>query len=172
MEQLIIRTLEPHDWPAWRAIRLRSLADSPDAFGSTLAEEQARPAETWAARLSAAAASGNDRPLVAEAGGVPVGLLWAKRDAADAAVVNLFQVWVAPESRGCGVGTSLLREAIRWARSTDARAVQLGVAQGDTPAMRLYARAGFRPVGAPEPLRPGSVLLSQAMRLALDVGEP
>lgn len=172
MDPYTIRTLEAHDWPAWRAIRLRSLADSPDAFGSMLAEEQARPADAWAARLAAAAVSGRDRPLVAEAGGSPVGLLWAKRDAADASVVNLFQVWVAPEWRGRGVGASLLHEAIRWARSTGALAVQLGVASGDTPAMRLYARAGFRPVGAPEPLRPGSVLLSQAMRLALDVGEP
>ncbi|GAB3403439.1 GNAT family N-acetyltransferase [Massilia agilis] len=167
MDPYIIRPLEPHDWPAWRDMRLRSLADSPDAFGSTLAEEQPRPADVWAARLAAAAVSGRDRPLVAEVDGAAVGLLWAKVDAADESVVNLFQVWVAPEGRGRGVGASLLREAIHWARSTGAGAVQLGVTQGDTPAQRLYARAGFRPVGAPEPLRPGSPLLSQAMRLAL-----
>lgn len=168
MDPYTIRLLEPHDWPAYRQMRLRSLADSPDAFGSTLAEEQARPADAWAARLAAAAVSGRDRPLVAEAAGAPVGLLWAKVDATDASVVNLFQVWVAPEGRGCGVGASLLHEAILWARSANARSVQLGVTQGDTPAVRLYARAGFRPFGAPEPLRPGSPLLSQPMRLALE----
>jgi hypothetical protein len=33
--------------------------------------------------------------------------------------------------------------------------------------MRLYARAGFKPVGEPESLRPGSEVMSQRMRLAL-----
>lgn len=165
---LVIRPMEAHDWPKYRQARLGSLADSPDAFGSTLAAEQDRTPDAWVAQLSAAAVSGQDCPLIAELAGVVVGLVWAKVDATNASAVNVFQMWVAPESRGRGVAATLLREAIKWARSKRARVVQLGVTCGDTSAVRLYLREGFQAVGSPEPLRSGSPLLSQTMRLAID----
>lgn len=166
-DTLVIRTLAPQDWPTYREVRLRSLADSPDAFCSSLAEEGQRTPEAWEARLLAAAVSGRDYPLVAELASAAVGLLYAKVDGADESVVNLFQVWVAPESRGHGVGAALLREAIRWARSRGARVVRLSVTSGDTPAVRLYVREGFRDVGTPVPRNPGSPLLEQTMQLAI-----
>lgn len=165
---LAIRTLAPHDWPIYRDMRLRSLADSPDAFGSTLAEEKDRTPEEWAARLAAAAESGKANPIIAEDAGAPVGLAWLKQDATNSAIVYVFQVWVAPESRGRGVATSLIREAINWAKARSARFVELGVTCGDTAARRLYAREGFRNVGMPQPRRADSALLEQMMRLVLD----
>jgi GNAT superfamily N-acetyltransferase len=164
---LAIRPFEAHEWPKYRELRLRSLADSPDAFGSTLASEQDRSPDDWAARLSAAAVSVQDYPLVADLAGVAVGLVWAKVDATNPSLVNVFQVWVAPESRGRGVAAALLREAINWARSRNARVVQLGVTCGDTSAARLYAREGFQDFGPPEPRRPGSPMLEQTMRLEI-----
>ncbi|SFV12903.1 GNAT family N-acetyltransferase [Pseudoduganella namucuonensis] len=160
-----IRQLAAHEWPAYRDIRLRSLAESPEAFGSTLAAEEVRAPEAWAARLAAAVVSGQDCPLIAESGGAPVGLLWAKVDAGDPAIVNLFQMWVAPECRGHGVAAALLRESVAWARSRRALVVQLDVTCGDTSAARLYVREGFQPHGAPQP-RPGTALFEQTMRLA------
>ena len=162
-----IRRLEAHEWQTHREIRLRALADAPDAFGTTLAEAQARGADAWAARLSVTADSGRDFPLIAERDGAAVGLLWAMVDEADSTMVEVFQVWVDPESRGLGIAAALLREAIAWAKSKDARVVQLGVTCGDTPALRLYRRAGFQDVGLPEPLRPGSPLFGQTMTLMI-----
>jgi GNAT superfamily N-acetyltransferase len=164
---LSIRILGPEDWPQYRDARLRALADSPDAFAFTVAQARDLPADTWAARLAAAAVSGQDCPLAAEIGGEVAGLLWAKVDGAAPDVVNLFQMWVAPESRGRGIAAALLREAIDWAKSKNARFIHLGVTSADTPAMRLYLRAGFRNAGPTEPLRAGSPLLSQPMRLDL-----
>lgn len=171
-ESLVIRPLAPHEWPVYRAIRLRSLADSPDAFATTLAEQEAHGPETWAARLSAAAASCKDCPLIAECSSEPAGLVWAKVDAADDSVVNIFQMWVSPESRGRGVAAALLDEAIAWARSRKARAVQLSVTCGNSSAVRLYERAGFKNDGPPQPRGPASPLFEQAMRLALDPAGP
>jgi ribosomal protein S18 acetylase RimI-like enzyme len=162
-----IRTLSPEDWAIYRAIRLRALQDSPDAFATTFAEQQTRSDESWSGRLAAAAMSGSDHPLVAQCDGNPVGLAWAKADAADPSVVEIFQVWVAPGARGKGIAAGLLRESVHWARTRGARAVTLDVTQGDTPAVRLYLREGFRDVGEPFPFRRGSALLSQAMRLDL-----
>jgi ribosomal protein S18 acetylase RimI-like enzyme len=162
-----IRTLEAFEWAQYREVRLRSLAESPNAFGSTLAAEQERSEEAWAARLSSAAVSGQDCPLIAEQDCMVIGLVWAKVDSSDDSAVNVFQMWVAPEYRGRGIGSMLLHEAVAWARHHNARSVQLGVACGDTSAVRLYVRAGFKVIGAPEPLRPGSEILAQSMQLLL-----
>jgi GNAT superfamily N-acetyltransferase len=163
-----IRTLHPDDWPVYRDLRLAALAESPQAFGSTLAEEAARPDDAWAARL-AAPALGDYRhawPFCAELDGTPAGLAWVKLDAPDAAGASLYQVWVAPHARGRGVGAALLDAAIAWARVRRATALHLGVTAGGGAAARLYRRAGFLDVGAPVP-RAGTDLAEQAMVLAL-----
>lgn len=165
-----VRRFTPGEWPAYRALRLRSLADAPHAFGSSLALEQAWAHELWMARLMAAEVSGRDCPLVAEssaADGAMLGLLWAKCDAADAGIVNLFQMWVAPEARGRGAASALVDEALSWARAIGARLVRLGVVVDNQAAIRLYLRKGFRNTGVPAPIRPGSALLEQTMRLTL-----
>ena len=165
-----IRRFVPHEWPAYRALRLRSLADAPHAFGSSLDAEEAWAHELWMARLTAAAVSGRDCPLVAESSGpdgAMLGLVWAKCDAEDAGIVNLFQMWVARSARGRGVAAALLDEAVAWAHSIQARIVQLGVVCSNEPAIQLYVRKGFRDVGVPEPIRPGSALLEQTMHLEL-----
>ena len=171
-----IRRFGPHEWAAYRTLRLRSLADAPNAFGSSLAAEEAWRPELWMARLTAAEVSGRDCPLVAESAhsagsagtaDAMLGLLWAKCDAEDAGIVNLFQMWVAPEARGRGVAAALLDEALAWARSIGAHLVQLGVVCDNSAAMQLYTRTGFHKVGTPEPIRPGSELLEQTMHLSL-----
>lgn len=81
--------------------------------------------------------------------------------------VNLYQMWVAPAHRGVGIGAMLLERVVDWARNMGRRQVTLGATHGDNAASRLYARAGFVPVGDPEPLRPDSDLKRQVMRLNL-----
>jgi ribosomal protein S18 acetylase RimI-like enzyme len=151
-------------------LRLRALRDSPDAFGSTFAREADRSDGDWTSRLVLGAASPRDLPLIAEWDREPVGLAWARIDELEPDAAHLYQMWVAPQQRGSGIGTALLAAAIEWARSAHARFVVLGVTCGNTSAVRLYSRAGFAPIGEPQPLRAGSRLLSQSMRLALQAG--
>jgi GNAT superfamily N-acetyltransferase len=167
---LTVRKYESSEWPLYRDLRLRALSQSPDAFGSTLAAEQGRSADDWAARLAAGSTSGLDLPLLAQANGHGAGLAWAQVDASNPSVLNLYQMWVAPEYRGQGLGRMLLRAAIDWARARHAHAMHLGARRGDTPAMRLYTREGFRPLCHGEPLRPGSSPLFQDMWLPLYEG--
>jgi GNAT superfamily N-acetyltransferase len=162
-----VRRLAPHEWPLYRELRLSALADSPEAFGGTLSEEQARTDAEWANRLE----SGNDPrwnlPLIGEVGAEAIGLAWGRIEISSADVANLYQMWVAPKCRGRGAGRLLLETVIEWARAQNARYLDLGVTSGDTPAMRLYLHAGFKPIGELQALRPGSGLWAQPMRLEL-----
>jgi GNAT superfamily N-acetyltransferase len=160
-----VRTFASHEWRSYRDLRLRALAESPDAFGSTLALEQDRSEEDWSERLTRGTTSGTDLPLVAEVNGQAVGLAWARIDASDPAIGHLYQMWVAPGFRGLGAGRLLLSAAIDWARAANVRALDLGVTTGNTSAERLYTRAGFKSLGDPHPLRPDTALVEHTMRL-------
>ncbi len=60
---------------------------------------------------------------------------------------HLLNLCVAPEEQGRGLGAILLRHVIRQAERLGAEAVFLEVRPSNTPALRLYYRAGFNQVG-------------------------
>jgi len=165
-----IRTLAEHEWDIYKDLRLAALAESPDAFGSTFAKEVQRSNAEWANRLASGVNSSWDFPIVAEIDGQPIGLAWGRIEESNPAVANLYQVWVHPNYRRLGAGHLLLEAVTTWAIGNHVHFLELGVTCGDTPAMRLYTRAGFEPVGQPHPIRPGAELLSQQMQLKLKRG--
>src|SRR3970282_2118821 len=57
----------------------------------------------------------------------------------------IFDVWVAPDHRGTGIGKSLVTWAIDWARGRGYRKIKLEVAESNPRARRLYEEIGFRP---------------------------
>jgi GNAT superfamily N-acetyltransferase len=147
-------------WETWREIRLRSLRDSPDAFGSTY-EREAEFAEThWRQRL--------DGPgpcvLVTSAGDpVAMGAGWCHEPGR----LMVVAMWTDPRVRGRGLGTRVLDEIVGWARQRDLRP-ELWVADGNPAARLVYERYGFVADGEAAPLREGSAL--QMRRLVLPDG--
>jgi GNAT superfamily N-acetyltransferase len=164
---ITVRKFEAAEFSSYRSLRLSALEESPDAFGSTLGAEQLRTTEEWAARLQGGCNSGLDLPLIGQVGATAAGLAWGKVERSDRTIVHLYQMWVAPEFRGRGIARLLLRTIVAWAASLEARSVHLGVACGQSSAMRLYVSEGFVPFGQVEPLRAGSALLSQRMRFQI-----
>jgi GNAT superfamily N-acetyltransferase len=162
-----IRCLAEHEWAIYKDLRLAALAESPDAFGSTFAKEAQRSDAEWANRLTSGVNSSWDFPIVAEIDRQPIGLAWGRIEESNPTVANLYQVWVHPNYRRLGTGQLLLEAVTTWATGKQAHFLELGVTRGDTPAMRLYTRAGFEPVGQPQPIRPGAELLGQRMQLKL-----
>ena len=75
-----------------RTIRLRALADAPDAFASTHAEVAARPPEIWPKQLQEIAT------FVAVHDGKDVGLVRCASDAHHQDTAWLISMWVAPEA--------------------------------------------------------------------------
>ena len=125
-----------------RTIRLRALADAPDAFGSTYAEVAVRPLEIWPKQLQEIAT------FVAVKGAEDVGLVRCASDEQNDETAWLISMWVAPEARGQGVGDALIDAVIECARSSGAIRLLLDVGDHNEQAIALYARKGFEPSGA------------------------
>jgi ribosomal protein S18 acetylase RimI-like enzyme len=164
-----VRPLRSEEWQAYRDLRLRALRDSPMAFGSTFEVESVKSDAYWEAKLASAVASPHQLPLVAEHDSRFVGLVWGWIDPERSDVAHVIQMWVAPEARGQGYGARLMERVLDWARSAAVQSVQLRVTLGATSAVRLYRRLGFEPSGELEPLRPGSIELTQPMLLKLNL---
>ena len=143
----IIR-MQPDDWERVRPVRLRALADTPDAFGSTLAREEAFGETDWRERLN-----GDDRItfLATTTAGDDVGLIGSAPYDGHA---GLFSMWVAPEARGAGVGGALVDAVVAWAESQGHAKVLLDVGDNNAPAIALYASKGFEPNGVAGTLSP------------------
>lgn len=144
---LRIERVRREDHEVYRTVRLAALADTPSAFGSTLAGESALDEAAWLDR-AVGSASGSTRALfLARQGADVVGLGGGYRDQPDAASVEVFSVWTSPEVRRQGVGALLVATIIDWARATGASSVGLWVTEGNAAAIGLYDKLGFRPTG-------------------------
>jgi len=135
---ITVRKFEVTESLIYRNLRLSALEESPAAFSSNLIAEQSRTDDEWASRLRIASNSGFDLALIGYVGAQAAGLAWGKVDSSDSTIVNVYQMWVAPECRGRGLARLLLRSIVDWAVSLRARSLQLGAVCDDSPAMRLY----------------------------------
>lgn len=131
-----IRRLAADDIDVLRAIRLQALRTDPDAFGSTLEREQGRSADDWMWWVSRCATFvAEDEGAIGLAGGIP------DEERLDVAV--LISMWVAPSSRGRGVGRALVEAVVEWATAERRTCVELHVIEGNEEAIALYEKCGF-----------------------------
>ncbi len=122
----------PDDWRDWRSIRLRALAESPSAFGSTLAREQEFAEADWRERTSSSA-------LVYDEG-VPVAMGAGFED--EPGQMMVVAMWTEPDCRGQGLGGRVLDAIVSLARSRHL-VPHLFLMPGNGVAGRLYERHGF-----------------------------
>ena len=141
--------LHPTDWKRFREIRLCALADTPDAFGSTLEVEEHHPDSEWIYRLERHDAA---TFVAVDEYGLDCGLAVAAPYDDEA---GLYAMWVAPSARQSGVGAMLVSSVIEWSRSRGFSTLLLDVGNANEPAIALYSSMGFQPTGKagslPEP---------------------
>ena len=163
-----ITKLVEKDWKTYRALRLESLKDSPDSFGSTLERETEFTEKDWKSRLMPSKDPVHVLPLVALSNGKPVGLASGAVHAREATTAHIYQMWVLKSHRGLGIGRSLLNRIKAWASELQLESLSLAVTISNTEAISIYQSAGFVSFGRPQPLREGSELLVQPMVLELN----
>lgn len=160
-----IRSVQPDEWERVRDLRLRALADAPDAFGATIEHEREGTEDFWRAWVSGWEGSTNAM-TVAEADGEWVGMAVGSRSG-DEPDAHLYGMWVEPERRGGGIGSDLVEAVVGWARSWGAASVVLGVTETNAAAAGFYEHLGFEDTGGRHQLREGSELAVRILRRRL-----
>jgi RimJ/RimL family protein N-acetyltransferase len=164
---ITVALLTPSDVDEYRRVRLRALAEHPEAFRSDAEEEAARPLQWWKARLAPRTESQGAffgawtaaRRLVGTAGL----LLETRRKVSHTATI--VGMYVTPECTGQGLGARLLDACIDVARADPALEVlYLTVTSTNSSAIRLYERTGFVAYGLePRSMRLGDQTFDKLM---------
>jgi ribosomal-protein-alanine N-acetyltransferase len=82
--------------------------------------------------------------------------------------MQLVGMWVDPHRRRRGVARALIGQAVGWSSDHQARELIAWVAEPNAAARTLYARVGFEPAGARQPLPSNPAVEELLLRLPLD----
>lgn len=131
MHAIEIRTLTTADWELLRSVRFASLRDAPDAFTSTVEQEEHYAPEVWQLRTGTSAIAFSD--------GAPAGIVgWFRPDGTDHTV--LVGMWVHPEHRRRGIASGLVAHVVT---ATAGERLVLHVLPANEQARALYQASGF-----------------------------
>jgi GNAT superfamily N-acetyltransferase len=157
---LVVERADEGDWERVKNVRLAALAESPSAFGSTLAEEREYDEADWRdwCRDTATFLAFQDGAPI----GIAAGVTGTSRDER-----KLIAMWLHPGHRGRGVSAALLAAVRNWALHDGATTLMLWVTRSNHAAGKLYRRAGFVETGASKPLPSNPALIED--QLALDL---
>lgn len=136
-----VRRAGVRDAALLRAIRLESLRDTPEAYGSTY-EDSAR----WTPRQWRTVAARWNYYL-AERGGAVVGMASGGFNDAHPGTHWLYGMFVTPSARGTGVAAQLVEAVSAWARADGASALHLHVTESVSRARAFYEKVGFHATG-------------------------
>jgi len=153
-------------------------ADSPSAFGESLAEAQAMPMARWDGRARKLAEGGETVGFLAVEAGRTVGFIAGfvgqyrngsnHNDARD--TVTMARAWVDPQVRRKGVARALADAVESWACDRGAAVLEVQVTENNVPAIGFYKELGFADTGRREPLLSNPSLrihfLSRSLRCA------
>lgn len=181
---MVIRSVDKSDGPLLREVHLRMYADSPSAFGESLAEAQAMPMERWQGRARKLADGAETVGFLATEDsrtiGFIAGFVGQYRNGSTHSDVNdtvtMTRAWVDPQARRKGVGRALAEAVESWAGDKDARVLEVQVTENNASAVAFYKELGFADSGRREPLLSNPTLqiqfLSRPVKGALRPGQP
>ena len=140
-----IRRLTLTDAPTYRALRLRSFREHPEAFTTSYEELEQQSFADTEKRF----ASPQLKLWGAFDNGVLLGYVGLDRETRVKCrhKATLIGMYVAPEQSGRGIGRALVEALLADARESGLELIVLTVTQGNGRAAQLYEHCGFRSFG-------------------------
>lgn len=128
-----------------RNLRLRSLADAPEAMGGNYRSAERRAWARWEARTKSFARGEQSVMFVAEH---PHGRLMGSGGAITTLSslygdVELMWMWAEPQSRQQGIAGALLTQIEKWGQAVGHARMLLECGAGNQVATSLYSRRGY-----------------------------
>jgi GNAT superfamily N-acetyltransferase len=159
-----VRAVRGGDETCLRALRLRALTDSPEAFAAAAEQEAALPASHWAELARQSEAGEHLAIYVAIEGDRWLGMGAGRWHDRERGIAQLWGMWVDPRARRLGLGERLVDGVRGWAAARGARFLRLGVATRPGDPTPFYERLGFVPTGETrmmrtDPTRPAHFLV-------------
>jgi GNAT superfamily N-acetyltransferase len=149
----VVRSVAAGEARALRALRLRALADAPEAFASTHGDESMLDDGHWDQLVDDAVAGEQAAVAVAVDGTRWVGMAAGRWFDRDRGIAQLWGLWVDPTARGTGLSAALVGAVRGWAAAGGATFIRLGVIEPADELRRFYARLGFVALDDPVPMR-------------------
>jgi ribosomal protein S18 acetylase RimI-like enzyme len=144
---MTVRRLRADEAALFKTLRLRALADAPDAFAHTHAEISTKPEAYWQELTLSVTEPGRHVMFVAEVDDTPLGMAFGLVDREVPTRAHLGGMWVDPGARQRGCGRALSDAVIAWAQERGFAAIALWVTEGNKAAIMLYERLGFALTG-------------------------
>lgn len=151
MSEISVRVLDESEWPLYRDIRLRALAESPGSFTATLADEADRDEQFWRDRMT------RSYRLLAERGEVPQGIASLGPDEQDPAQGEVFGLYVVPEARSTGVSWRLVEATADLAIQAGYTQLYYWVGTDNARAIGFGKNFGFSTTDRRRPARPSDL---------------
>jgi ribosomal protein S18 acetylase RimI-like enzyme len=136
------------DWKDFKKIRLASLKEEPQAFGSSYAKDAAYPDSKWQERLR----DGETKKsiyLFAKLEGKIIGMVMGGRTDEDkhSHLAHIWGTYVDSKARGKGAGKELMQRAIEeLGKDAGVQKIRVTVNAEQKPAVKLYESLGFKQI--------------------------
>jgi len=134
---LIVRRGTSVEWERLKAIRLESLGDTPEAYGSTYDDAVTWPDERWRS------VANQWTYWLGERNGRVVGMVSGGLNDHHPGTRWMYGMYVTPGERGTDVATRLVDEVSQWARGEGATSLYLHVTSTVARARAFYEKVGF-----------------------------
>ena len=162
-----LRLLTADDVESFWHLRHEALRNDPASFADSAEEHLRTTVETARERLSKSDPASNfvvglfeDGKLAGTAG------FFRRQNNKERHKGHIWGVYVRPESRGKGVGSALMKEIIRRARTLDGLEQITLVASANLPAQKLYEALGFESYGIePHSLKIGNEYVDDVLMI-------
>ena len=141
-----IMVLQPWEWAELRAVRLRALRESSDAFIADYATERRLPPQMWRERLT------SSTWIIVRSGRSKIGTASLVRDPAHPQDRYVECVWVAPGYRKRGILRSMMADLALRAHDQGSDDLLLWVLESNYEASDAYLKLGFEYTGERQPI--------------------